>query len=289
MKTPTWPSKPSRRFCLAIGAPGTWALGMVDLDWLQGVPARMELPMKIEDYVASGYFVSRWTGTRNCTGTELRRVTLASDHSQRSFFPDSWALSWCDEAREHRVEQASIFGIAEDQLDEVMRWADAHFDQQFGAWSVFFTLQAARDAARLMLPNAPGLDLWGMGIHRTLLRSFCEASKPPASPPGSAPIGASGAHTAACIRTAPLAEGGVVLGHEILIDDAGSCFNSPQSRHIDEQAVFRAVGAVPNTHGLIDSFGDALSCCRELERHAAETPHGLTGWMPWLLVRYQWT
>ncbi|MBX7096681.1 MAG: hypothetical protein K1X89_03120 [Myxococcaceae bacterium] len=244
--------------------------------------------MRIEDYVAAGYFVSRWTGARDCTGTELRRVTLASDHSQRSFFPDSWALSWCDDTRESRVERASIFGISEDQLDEVMRWADAGFDREFGAWSVFFTLKAAQDAARLVLPNARGLEIWGLGIHRTLLRSFSEASEPPQSPPGAAPIGASGAHVVACIRSAPLVEGGEVLGHEILINEAGSCFNSPESRHLDEQAVCRAVGVVPNNDGLIDSFEAAYSCCRELDAHAGETQHGIRGWMPWLVVRYPW-
>ncbi|MFL5322225.1 MAG: hypothetical protein ACJ790_21390 [Myxococcaceae bacterium] len=242
--------------------------------------------MKIEDYVASGYFVSRWTGTRDCTGVELRRVTLAGDHSQRSFFPDAWALSWCAETRENRIAKAALFGIADHQLDGVMSWADADFGKEFGAWSVFFTLKAAKDAARLVLPNAPDLDVWGVGLHPTLVHSYCEASKPPPSPPGYAPEGASGAHIAACVRSSPLADGGEVLGHEILIDDAGSCFNSPQSRHLDEQAVFRAVGVVPNSYGLIDSFSDALACCRELDAHAGETQHAIRGWMPWLIVRY---
>lgn len=242
--------------------------------------------MKFEDYVASGYFISRWTRTRDCTGTELRRVTLAGDHSQRSFFPEPWTLSWTSEAREDRIAKAAVFGIPEAQLEGVMTWADGSFGSLFGTWSVFFTLEAAQAAARLMLPNASDLDLWGVGLHRTLLPSYCEASKPPASPPGYAPIGASGTHIAACVRPSPLAEGGEVLGHEILIDDAGSCFNSPESRHLDEQAMLRAVGVAPNKDGLIDSFDDALACCRELSAHADETQHRITGWLPWLIVRY---
>lgn len=96
-------------------------------------------------------------------------------------------------------------------------------------------------------------------------------------------------HIAACVRSLPLAEGGKVLGHEILIDDAGSCFNSPESRHLEEQAIFRAVGVVPNENGLIDSFDHALAYCRHLESHAAESQHGITGWRPWLIVRYPWS
>ncbi len=136
-----------------------------------------------------------------------------------------------------------------------------------------------------MLRNAADLELWGVGLHRTLVGGYCSASTPPAAP-GYAPTGASGVHVATCVRAAPLADGGAVLGHEILIDDLGCCFNSPASRHLDEREVFRKVGVVPNGDGLIDSFDDALASCRYLEYHAPQTQHGITGWRPWLVVRY---
>ena len=62
------------------------------------------------DYAAAGYFLSRHAGAHGCTGPELRRVTMAHDHSQRRFFPESWALSWCGETREQRIEEAAVFG-----------------------------------------------------------------------------------------------------------------------------------------------------------------------------------
>lgn len=232
----------------------------------------------IRDYVASGYFLSRRVDIpRDCTGIALRRVTLASDHSQRRSFPDSWTLSWCSESREKRLAKAAVFGISERQLDDVIAWADETFDSEFGAWSVFFTLEAAQAAARLMLQNAPGLELWGVGLHCTLLNSYCEESRPPPPRPGYAPTGASGTHIAACVRTAPLSEGGEVLGHELLIDDY-CCFNSPESWHLDEKGLFRSAGLVPNDNGLIDSFDEALACCQRLD--AADS------WRPWLIVRY---
>ena len=108
----------------------------------------------LREYVAAGYFLSRYTGEHDCSGTELRRVTLAHDHSQRRFFPESWTLSWCSESHEERVERAASFGIAEPELERVMAWADQSFDSEFGAWDVFFTLDGAREAARSFLPNA---------------------------------------------------------------------------------------------------------------------------------------
>jgi hypothetical protein len=239
-----------------------------------------------QDYVSSGYFLSRFTGAKDCKGIEIRRDTLATDHSQREFFPNAWVLSWYRMDRTERVQKAAVFGITEQELDGVIAWGDRGFDSAFGAWNVFFTLEEARTAARSMLGRASNLELWGAGLNRNLVSAYCHASKPPAPQPGTAPIGASGVYEVTCMRSAPLAEGGVALGHELLIDDIGCAFNSPESRHLDERAHFRALGVVPNGLGLIDYFDEALACARHLDSLAAAKPHRITGWRPWLIVRY---
>jgi hypothetical protein len=216
----------------------------------------------------------------------MRRETLAIDHSQREFFPDAWALSWYRTNRTERVQKAAVFGITEQELDGVIAWADRSFGTDFGAWNVFFGLEEARRAARSMLSRAADLELWGAGLHRDLLSAYCDASKPPAPQPGYAPIAASGVHEATCTRSATLAEGGVVLGHELLIDDLGCAFNSPESRHLEERDHLRALGIARNAHGLIDSFDEALACARSIDSIAVATQHQITGWRPWLIVRY---
>lgn len=150
---------------------------------------------------------------------------------------------------------------------------------------MFFTLEAAQAAARRMLGNAPDLDIWGVGLHRSLLSSYCEAFEPEPSTPRRAPMGAGTAEIGVCFRSLPFVEGGEVLGHEILVDDT-SWFDSPESQHLDESAIFRAVGVVPNEDGLIDSFDEALACCDELDSRASDTQHEMTGWLSWLVVRY---
>lgn len=251
-----------------------------------GPDAAQKMATDLRDYVAAGYFLSRWTGEHDCTGVELRRVTLAQDHSQRRFFPESWTLSWCNEDRQTRISAAAAFGIPESHLAQVIAWADAAFGSAFGAWNVLFTLEEARSAARSFLANAADLDLWGVGLHRSLVSVFCKSSAPPPQVPGYAPVGASGLHIATCVRPAPLAEGGTVLGHEVLIPEFGASFNSPESRHLDEVAAYREAGIVPNSAGLIDTFADALALCRRLDTHAGDTQHNITGWLPWLVVRY---
>ena len=242
--------------------------------------------MNLRDYVSAGYFLSRYTGSKDCTGITLRRETLATDHSQREFFPNSWALSWCEATRAERVQKGAVFGITEPELDGVIAWADEGFGTVFEAWSVFFELKEARAAARSILGRATDLELWGVGLHHDLRSAYCEASRPPAPQPGYAPIGAGGILEVACTRLAPLAQGGVVLGHELLSDDQGGAFNSPESRHLEERDNFRAVGVVPNRLGLIDSFDEALACARHFDSLAATTSQQIIGWRPWLIVRY---
>jgi hypothetical protein len=244
------------------------------------------MPKTVRDYLASGYFLSRQVEVADCTGAQLRRSTLAHDHSQRRFFPETWTLSWCREDQEQRLRQAELFGISPEDLERVMAWADQSFEEVFGAWNVFFTLDGARAAAHSFLQNASDLELWGVGLHRALADTFCQRSGPPPQQPGYAPVGASAIHLATCVRPAPLAEGGTVLGHEILISDVGCSFNSPESLHLDEQELFREANVLPNADGLIDSLDEALACCRLLERRSSETPAASAGWLPWLITRY---
>ena len=48
----------------------------------------------VNEYISAGYFLSRHTDRHDCTGIDRRRVTLASEHSQGSWFPDAWTISW---------------------------------------------------------------------------------------------------------------------------------------------------------------------------------------------------
>jgi hypothetical protein len=232
------------------------------------------------DYVAAGYYLSRPTGIFDWTGTRIRRITLARDHTERRYFPGSWTLSWCSDTREERIEEAAAFGIDPRDLDGVISWADENFESAFGAWNAFFTIEAARAAARTFLRSVADVELWGAGLHRSLVSAFCAESAPPPPRPGSAPLGASGVHLAVCRHSAPLVDGGTVLGHEIMLTEDGS-FQSVESVHGSEGELLDDAGVLPNADGLIDSLDDALACSRLLSPW-----EGHTAWVPWLIVRY---
>lgn len=227
----------------------------------------------LADYTAAGFYLSRRLTSDECGGIDLGRLSLASDQPERAFFPDSWTLSWVRREREERIASAAAFGFEADQIDAIMEWAGRSFGNTFGFWRVFFSIDDARTVGESALGGVSGVELWGVGLHRSLVNGYCRA-------PGQ--ITASGVRTAV-FANKKLPEGGTVLGYDLLFEELGSSFSSPESRGFDEVAMFRNVGVAPNEDGLVDSFADAKKCCRYLdERPGAK----VKGWQPWLLVRY---
>jgi hypothetical protein len=236
----------------------------------------------LDEYQSAGYFLSRLVEP---VRLGQRVITLGHDHSPRRFFPESWALSWCKEQPEHRVRNARQFGIAETDLGRVHAWADAAFGKAFGAWDVIFHIEDARSMARSFLAGAQGLELWGLGVRRSVLEELREGTEPPPQVPGYAPTGSSGVHLTTVLGQ-PLAPGGTPLGHEPLIAEVGCSYNSPAALHLDEAAVWGRLGVRANEHGLIDSYDEALAGCREFASEEVAGPDPLSGWFPGLIVRY---
>jgi hypothetical protein len=237
---------------------------------------------QLDRYLSAGYFLSRLVDP---VRPGHRAVTLGHDHSPRRFFPESWTLSWCGDPPERRICDARQLDIAEADLGRVHAWADAAFGKVFGAWDVIFRIEDARTIARMFLPGAQGLELWGLGVRRSVLEDLREGTEPPPQVPGYAPTGASGVHQIAELGL-PLAPGGTLLGHEPLVAAVGCGFNSPVSLHLDEAAVWRRLGVRPNRHGLIDSYDEAFAGCLEFASAQVAGPAPQSRWFPGLIVRY---
>lgn len=235
----------------------------------------------LSDYRLGGYFLSRLTGAVDCTGTTLRKVSLASDHSGRRFVPDDWTYSWVSAHWSDRLRAASPFGMTEEDVRALVSEVTDGVGLNVEPYSVCCDLDSARRIHDRFLRRAADIELWGVGLHTSLVPDFTAFYRPLPALPGFAPIAPAIGFTMVQ-KGAALAPGGELLGHELLISD-GSGFNSVESRHGDEVELLRAAGAHVNEHGLISDFATAVRLMDFVPPIQHIAPGG---WFPWLIVRY---
>lgn len=232
--------------------------------------------IKVEQYISAGYTVSTLTDEVDCSGTELRPHTLARDHTQRRCFPEDWALEWVSMGRSDRLARASEVGLSPDQLDEAMAWATEQFERSFGAWTVCFTLETAREVARRFFGRPT--TILGLGLHPSVVDDFIRASAPPPSKPGGAPHGSMGHHLAV-LKREPLEESGEAIGFEALAPGWVG-LDSLESLHYDETEIRGQADVTLNEAGLAGDLDDARRICAA----AGTATDDL--WFPGLLTQY---
>ena len=121
-----------------------------------------------------------------------------------------------------------------------------------------------------------------MSLPAELLQTLLPEAAPPPQQEGYAPAGETGLYEVAKTRT-PLAEGGRLLGFELLNIDVGliccSWICNGLERHFHDHS-----GLTPNSHGLISEIEDALRACEEISRGEIGAEPGL--WLPCGIVLY---
>src|SRR4051812_17945305 len=111
-----------------------------------------------------------------------------------------------------------------------------------------FSLAVAREVRRTFFGANDPVEIWGLGLHSSLLGIFEELAAPPTPHAGFAPVGAGGVY-AIVTRARTVLPDGSPLGHELLTYDGS--FNSAASLHFDEEKLFLDGGVTTNRHGLI--------------------------------------
>ncbi len=110
------------------------------------------------EWISGGYYLTKRTSCRN-PGTNF--VTLSPDDAY--FFPDSWAIAWCNEEDAARAHCATALGISESALPTLIPQITELFEKLFGWPNVMPSTDAAQAMLRL-LPPSDGWLLLGVGI-----------------------------------------------------------------------------------------------------------------------------
>jgi hypothetical protein len=195
---------------------------------------------------------------------------------QRHSVAWSWSL---DRSR----EEALIFGIPSEQLDAYVDWGlDAYAEERIGVWSVFYTLDTAREFIQRFVPDSQDLHLLGVGLRHDLTEGYWQQEWqriPPSQPEGDAV-------KRLLDKRLTLPSGGQILGFEVASYAYSDFGHSWLCSGLNEQ-MREMFGFVPDAHGLLQSEADAMRLFNwiaedELKGQRSEPEP----YFPWLLVDY---
>jgi hypothetical protein len=237
----------------------------------------------VSEYLSGGYYVTRLSEHAEYMSPELiPDKVLSASGCICQFFPDDWAIEWTSESADDRSNQAAAFGISTIDLPKVVTWATESFSKAFGWTSAFYSLEAAQEARTRFLPDDSEIVIFGLGLHDSDVEDFLKAAKPEPKRPGYAPMGETGVFQ--CVSGAKkIATGGNAAGFELLAINFGLLTCSWLCNGLEKDCASE-LGIVPNRHGFVQSYADALRCAEFISRDETGAEPGL--WLPWLVTIY---
>lgn len=239
-----------------------------------------------DDYVAGGYFISRYFDRTGFWSAELlpaRLITVSGCIAP--FMPDVWSISWASGNHVEKEHACGAFGLRASQLPKLTQWVNSRVDEKkIGFPNVCMSLEVARELMAMFLPHDPNVVLLGIGLHRKfvdeILNDNASDSDIPADDGDDTPR--SGVYES--LRQAkPLGDGGDVLGFELLGYEHTGAFHSWLCNGL-EKKLHRAIRIKPNQHGFIPSAADAEKGARYIRRNDIGAEPAT--WLPWMVVKY---
>ena len=193
------------------------------------------------------------------------------------FLPDTWCIEWTNDSAANRSSGAGFFGLAEDQLIEVIATVTPEFEQKFGWPNVIWELDTARRFATAFL-HCSEVRILELGLHHDFAAVFCRDAEPEQHE-GFAPVGRQGIHEA-LLKHRQTSDGGTPLGFEPLLSN-GMLSCSWRCNGL-EAVVAEQLDIHPNEAGLIETIDEARSVTSFIARDDVGAEPGL--WLPWLII-----
>jgi hypothetical protein len=233
------------------------------------------------DFLSGGYLVTRPVA-REGTFWDVSLIPAtfwtASD-CLALVAPGTWALEWVQMEEAQRLTEAEEFGLPRERVPEIISWATARFDQDFGWPNVFLTLEAAREFCTRFLPRESDAAILGLALARADAEDFLRRYQPGERE------GAPGLYTGLARQLGP-EPGGQRMGSEVLCFDSGA-FHSSLCNAL-ERGFAAKFGARPNEKGLYDDHALAQQCAAHAGSHGVGAEPGV--WLAWALSSYSpWT
>lgn len=240
------------------------------------------MPVISSPYRSAGLLITRPAPRPpHCSPTLMPDRVLSASTCRAGFIPDTWCIEWSQDKREHRLEQARLFGLDDAKLAAVTEWVTPRLGDTIGWPRVLIDLDCARELVSTFLNHLPDITVLELALHRdqaeTLRREI--ESQPDR---GLTQTGRTG-FVEALRRAHPPVEGGTMLGFEPLVfDNVTRDISCSWLCNGLEASVAAELGISPNIHGLIASHDDAVRCCEYAARPNSGSEPGI--WLPFRIA-----
>ncbi len=244
------------------------------------------MEIELDGYLSGGYFLTRPMDRQSWQSEQILPDRILSfSNCLAPHLPEPWMFDWMLKDEQEAFRQAADSGISPEGTLAARKWTTRHYYSEDVAHSgLFYQLETARDFAREFLSDNPKLEIFALGLHRSLVHGFLEEAIPQDPPNRDKTDPTDGVNRA--IRSGlPLANGGKPLGFELLVFDFWS-YNLEHSWLCNglEVDFHENPGVTPGRFGLIEKFEDAVACTDRIVRENIPAEPGL--WLPWLIVQY---
>jgi hypothetical protein len=224
----------------------------------------------VNEYVSGVYYLVKLIPRPANLSEILPDYLLTLSNCFTTVLTDIIQLQWddYDKVKEAIAEEATVFGIPETQIAELVRWAKTQHNDNY---LVYSDVAPALDLLNRFVADSKARVV-GIALHQSLLESFqSQLSKDLNKGLGLLEL---------LNEQQPPAHGGRTVGFEPLGFE-GTKFHSWLCHYAPDEA-YKRFGIRPNQLGLIDTLEEA----RRVNDYLLETGAEPAIWEPWLVLDY---
>lgn len=226
----------------------------------------MTKDIHLDDYVAGGYFITKYADRKNWMSADLLPPKLLSVSVLiTTLAPTTYPL--IDAAS----DSYELYGVSPDMIPDLKKWWTEQNQKEIGWQHTFYALDFARQFVKRFVTKTDDVAILGVAVHQKYASLVLE---------GYDPKTACGVEEVVARSLSPVP--GNVLGFDILSYEY--CRFDSWIMPSYPQVIFEALHIRPNQYGFINTLEEADQCDKFMTASDDMALHGW--WMPWLMIRY---
>ena len=140
--------------------------------------------MNLSDFRLAGYFITHPVDRPEYISDLLPDKIISMSGCFSKFYPDIWAIEWCNELEEEIQNAANFFGISDQVLPDLRKRTTSEFEKKYLYPNVCSSLEHAKYFQNDLKNSGTKNLIIGLALHKSYLEKFLKEAKPPQAEPG---------------------------------------------------------------------------------------------------------